>query len=328
MEGFLSSWGFLLLVFVLWGLYSIKCTGYVMKVMQLPQYFFLYSTLGCIETPQRRRIWLRVQFLNYLPVFIYGLIAAAVGFWKHYYIPASLIIVFNIIMCVWPLPLFEKKLWQPDVFFFSTRFSRWLDKLFVKPPVLYFFYELFTVFPRKMFLTKLWSALVLWLTFFLMSQSEFFDLRALQLGVIMSVLMHTQLMLHHRAFDEIYLNWLQNLPISTLRHYSRVVGMYIIMYIPETIMLLCYNNHRFSITDIITAGITGISLLLIFRVLLYFPKMNAEIHFRWILVISFVLLFMILGYLTWYAIVLLQLIAALTFFKKYRRYEPWLEMPE
>ncbi|RAJ83366.1 hypothetical protein CLV59_103333 [Chitinophaga dinghuensis] len=325
MTGFLSSWSFLLLVLFLWLLYTLRITGFVIKTLEQSPYSFLYSTMTCMDDKERRGLWLRLQFQMYLPVFVYGLIAAGVGIFRHYYLPAAIIILFNLLMCIWPVRFYEKKLWQPDVFFFTTRFSRWLDRHFVKPPVLYFYYELFTAFPRKIFTTKLWSAAILWLTFFLMRQSDFMDLRALQLGMIGCVLLHTQLMIHHRAFEEIYLPFMLNLPISTLRNYSRVAGFYVLLLIPEIIIIFFQSNHRFTITEIMTAGITGMTMLLLFRVLLYFPRMNAEVHLRWILLIAFVVLFMILGGALWYAVAGMQLVAALIFFRKFREYEPWIE---
>ncbi|SHK76880.1 hypothetical protein SAMN05444266_10178 [Chitinophaga jiangningensis] len=326
MEGFLSSTGFLALVLGLWLLYNFKCIGFVIKTFQLPQYSFLYDTMTCMADSERRPLWMRLHFRMYLPVFIYGGIAAVFGIYKHYYIPAGIILLFNIAMCIWPMWLYEKKLWQPDVFFLTSWFSRWLNRLFVKPSVLYFYYELFTAFPRKIFTTKLWSAAVLWLTFFLMGQSDFYDVRALQLGMIVCVLLHTQLMIHHRAFDEIYLQFLLNLPISTWRHYCRVVGVYALMLIPEAIILYFQSSGHFTLLPLLTSIITGITMLILFRVLLYFPRMNAEVHLRWILVISFILLFMILGDVTWYAIGVMHVLAAVIFFRKLPEYEPWIEV--
>lgn len=325
MEGFLTGNSFLALVLVLWLLYNFKCIGFVIKTLQLPQYSFLYDTMTCMAARERKTLWWRLHFRMYLPVFIYGGIAAVLGICKQYFVPAAIILVFNMAMCIWPVWLYEKKLWQPDVFFFATRFSRWLNKLFIKPPVLYFYYELFTAFPRKIFTTKIWSAAVLWLTFFLMGQSDFYDVRALQLGMIVSVLLHTQLMIHHRAFDEIYLPFMQNLPMSTWRHYSRVVGVYALMLAPEAIMLFFQLAGHFTLFPLFTCIVTGISMLILFRVLLYFPRMNAEVHLRWILVISFVMLFMILGDVTWWAILGLHVLAAGIFFRKFWAYEPWLE---
>lgn len=323
--GFLESYSFLFLVLLLWTSYALKCAGFMLKTFQLQGFEFLFSTMGSIPKRERRVIWFRLHTGIYMPVLVYAAVALLMAILHHYYIPAVLIVLVNIANCIWPLALYERKLEQPDIIFFTGHLQRWLNRRFTKPPVLYFLYELFTNFPRRIVSIKLFSAAVLWLTFTIMAQGGYFDLRGLQLGVLVCVLTHLQLMIHHRAFDDTYLNFMENLPISLPVHYLRQFGVYLILFLPEMVIITVNAYTKTSFPGLITVFCTALSLLLLFRCLLYFPRMNPEVHVRYTMLTSFIVLFMILGHYEWLAILLLQIAAAVIFFRKYRSYEPYIE---
>lgn len=325
MLGFLSNPLFLTAVLGIWLLYALKCTAFVLKSFQLQGYDFLYPTIGSISKPERRQIWIMLQLSIYLPVLIYAGIAMVVGFAHQYYTTSAIIFLFNIIMCVWPLLLYERKLERPDVLFFTSRLQGWINRRFVKPPVLYFLYELFANFPQRIFIIKLFSAATLWLTFLLLVQTGSFDLRGLQLGMMACVLLHIQLMHHHRAFDDVYLGFMRQLPIPLTIHYLRLAGIYLLLFLPEMLIVAVNVWGKTDWLGTLTVYATTLSLLLIFRSLLYFPKLNPEIHFRYVLLIAFVVLFMVLGGLAWIAVVLMQIAAIIIFFRQYRRYELYIE---
>lgn len=325
MLGFLGNYTFLFIVLLLWTAYALKCSGFILKTFNLQGFDFLYPTMGSIQKTARIRIWFLLHTAIYMPVLVYAGIAFLFAIQQHYYLPAALILILNVANCIWPLALYERKLSQPDIIFFTGHLQRWINRHFTKPPVLFFIYELLTNFPRRIVSTKLFSAFVLWLTFLIMRRGEYFDLRGLQIGVMLSVLTHMQLMVHHRAFDDTYLNFMENLPISLARHYSRLIGVYIIMFLPEMIIITANAYTKTSPMGLITVFATALSLLILFRVLLFFPKMNPEVHVRYTLLTSFIVLFMVLGNYEWPAVLLLQVASAIIFFKKYRQYEPYIE---
>ena len=325
MLGFLGNYTFLVLALLLWTSYALKCVGFMLKTFQLQGYDFLYPTMGSIGKPARRIIWLQLHTAIYMPVLVYVAIALVIAVQQGYYPQAVIIAVVNIANCIWPLALYERKLEQPDVIFFTGHLQRWINRHFTKPPVLFFLYELFTNFPRRIVSTKLFSAGVLWLTFLIMARGDYFDLRGLQLGVMISVLSHMQLMVHHRAFDDTYLNFMENLPVSLFTHYMRLVGVYVITFLPEMIIITANAYTKTTPWGLITVFCTALSLMILFRTLLFFPKMNPEVHVRYTMLTSFIVLFMILGHYEWPAVLLLQTASAIIFFTKYRTYEPYIE---
>ncbi len=317
MEGFLGNYGFLAAVLLLWCIYGLKCAGFVLKTFQLQEFSFLYPTLGSVPGPARHRAWLFLHAGIYLPVLIYAAIAAGVGISRHYYLSSFIIVVFNLAMCCWPLPVYERKLHHPDVYFFTGSLQNLINRHFVKHPVLYFPYELVINFPRRLFIIKLVSAGILWLTFYLLSQTGAFDLRGLQIGTMLCVLAHLQLILHHRTFDDTYLGFLRQLPVSLFVHYLRTAGVYCLLFLPEMIMIIV----RVRSFDLLTIFATQLSLLILFRCLLYFPRLHPELFVRYVLIISFAELFLILSWYQWPAILILQGAAGIIFFTRYRKYE-------
>ncbi|RPD38607.1 hypothetical protein [Chitinophaga barathri] len=322
MMGFLGSLPFLLIVLALWALYGLKCAGFVLKTFQTQGFEFLYPTLGSLEKHRRMRLWLLIHCGIYLPVLVYGGVAAAVGIAHRLYVPAALVVVFNVLMCLWPLAVYERKLHHPDVNFFTGHLQRWLNRRFTKPPVLYFIYELLSNYPRRILGVKLACAGILWLTFYLLRETGGFDIRGLALGLMLCVIAHGQLMMQHRAFDDTYLGFLRQLPQPLWQHYLRLAGVYILLFIPEMAMMAANNIPPAAL---LTCFALAMSMLLLFRCLLYFPKMNAEIHMRYVLLSSFVTLFLVLGGYGWLAVAVMLPASLALFLYLFRSYETYVD---
>ncbi len=138
----------------------------MLKILQTQGFEFLYPTLGSLEKPARLRLWLLIHAGIYLPVLVYSGVAVVLGILHQFFLSSLLIVVFNLLMLAWPLLVYERKLLQPDVTFFTGHLQRWLNRRFTKPPVLYFIYELLTNYPaphpgRKAGLRRAFMAYVL-----------------------------------------------------------------------------------------------------------------------------------------------------------------------
>lgn len=322
MLGFMGNLYFLPVVLALWALYGMKCAGFVLKTFQTQGFEFLYPTLGSVEKTTRRQLWLMIHGGIYLPVLVYAGIAVVAGLSRGFWLSSLLVIVFNLLMCWWPLFLYERKLHQPDVTFFTGHLQRWLNRRFAKPPGLYFIYELFSNYPRRIFSVKLACAGILWLTFYLLRQTGGFDARGLMLGVMLCVIAHGQLMMQHRSFDDAYLGFLRGLPQPLWRHYLRMAGVYVLLFMPEMVIMAA---NQTPISALAGCFVLAAAMLLLFRSLLYFPRMNAEVHMRYVLLISFVTLFMVMARYEWLAAGVMLPASLGLFFYLFPRYETYVE---
>lgn len=322
MLGFMGNGYFLLIVLAVWALYALKCAGFVLKTLQTPGFEFLYPTLGSIGKPARRRCWQLIYCGMYMPVLVYAGIAAVAGASQGHLLSAFIVAGFNLLVIVLAPLLFERKLHRPDVTFFTGHLQRWLNRRFVKPPGLYFLYELFSNYPRRIAGVKLACAGILWLTFYLLRETGRFDERGLMLGVMLCVMSHGQLMMQHRSFDDTYLGFLRGLPQPVWRQYLRMAGVYILLFLPE-MLIMAANKTPWP--SLLACSALAAAMLLLFRSLLYFPKMNAEVHLRYVLLISFVTLFAVLaGYSRPAAGAMLPVSLAL-FLYFFPRYETYTE---
>jgi len=321
MKGFLFNTGFLLLVLGLWLLYNVKCVDYVVKTLSTRGYEFLYNTLGGCSTGRRRSLLLCMHISIYLPVLLYSVIAIVVAIYHQLYIPAVSICFFNLLMCISAVWVYERKLRNTDITAFSGYFSQWLNKYFYKLPALYYLYELLTGHARMLLGTKLFSGFVLLLTFGLMQQ-EVYDIRMVLVGVLLCTIAHIMLIFQHRNFEDQQLQFTRNLPISLSKRYGSLAVLYFVLFLPEYIMVVVNGWHHLELTDLLKVLLLAFSALLLFRSLLYFARLDPDKHLRWVLLIAFVLLFMILGQWHLPAIVLMQGVAIWIFFKRFPIYEP------
>ncbi|MGX5819806.1 hypothetical protein ACWKWU_16535 [Chitinophaga lutea] len=314
-KGFMTKPAFLAVVLLLWGLYGIKCIAFVLKAMQSPDHGFLYQTLGCLDRRARWRIWWTIQAAMYLPVLIYGGIGAIVG------ANAGSIVVtlFNLGMCLWPALLYERKLARPDLSIFSGALQRWVNRRFTKPPWLYWPYELTVHHARALLTTKLYSAGVLWITFYLLRETGGYDVRGMLLGTMVCVLLHVPLLIRQRDFEDKAAVFLRQLPVSLFRRFGWTGAAWLLLLLPEICLL--FNNLPDQ-TDLPVAAVLAWCMLMLFRSILYFSRLDAEKFIRWVLVISFVTLFLMLAGWTWAVAAAMLCAAAAIFVTRYGRYEP------
>jgi hypothetical protein len=321
MEGFLFNRGFLFLVLGCWLGYNLKCVDYVLTTLSTRGYEFLYNTLGACNTGKRRGLLLCTQLSIYFPVLLYSGIAVVVAVYHKLYITVGIITVFNLLMCILPVWLYERKLRDADITLFSGYLNRWLNKHFSKPWSLYYLWELLTGKTRMLLVTKLLSGAVLLLTFGLMGKEEY-DIRMVLLGILLCTIAHITVIFENRNFDDQQLLFVRNLPLSLTRKYLSTGWLYFLLFLPEYMLVVVNARPHLSPVYLTEVFLLAFSLLLLFRSLLYFATLDPDKHLRWVLLIAFVLLFMILARWQLLAIVLLQVAAIWIFFKKYPEYEP------
>lgn len=321
--GIVSSTGGLLLALVLWMLYNMKCIWYVLGTMSNKEYVFLYQTVGSVTETRQRRIWWWVHASIYAPVLVYSLLAVIVACLRHYYAAAIIIAVFSLIMCYSPVCIYTYLIKRPGAVFFYHRWQQWLNRHFHKPMPLFYLYELATNRTRSLLVLKILSCIVLLATFTLMKGDDY-DVRAVLTGMLIAVLLHTIAVFDHRHFDDQFLVFTRALPIPVWKRYGMLAVTYAILLLPELGLLIIHTwpHNKWHWIMLI---VFGVSVLLMFRCLLYFPRLDQDKYLRWVFLLLCTLLFMILAHLYGWAILALQCTAFLLFAVRYYRYEPQYE---
>jgi hypothetical protein len=322
-KGFTGSAEFLALICVCWLLYNLKCIAFVIKVLSGKEHTFLYGTLGVLEGARKWSTWFRLHLTLYAPVLIYSCLAVFVAFHLHYYIAAVIILLFNIVMLVLPLWVYDHKMKHPGTVSFLARWQQWLNKTFRKPLWAFYLYELLNNNAKGLAISKIASASVIIITCSLMGNE--YDERFILIGFLICLLLHSVLVYNHRRFDDLYVSLLPQLPLPMWKRYLQSGLIYLVLLLPESILLIYKTYHIAAPQHLVMIILTGLSVLLLFRSLLYFPGLDQDKYFRWVLLIIVALLFLGLAHFYWYGIFLLQVASYSLFYSRYYRYEAPLE---
>ena len=321
-KGFTGNMDFLALVCLAWLLYNLKCIAFVVNVLSTKEHTFLYGTLGLLDGVTKWRTWLWLHMNLYAPVLIYSGIAAGIAIQLHFYPSAVIIGLFNIIMLIAPLWLYDHKMKHPGTVSFLARWQQWLNKTIRKPVWALYGYELLNNNIKSLAIAKVVSGLVVIATCSLMGT---YDVRFILVGFLVCILAQVILIYNHRRFDDLYLSLLPQLPVPVWKRYLQTGLLYLVLLLPESILLAYKVWQQAAPAHLIMLVVTGVSVLMLLRSLLYFPRMDQDRYFRWVLIIIVGLLFLGLARLYWYGIILLQIPAYTIFYNRYYRYEAPLE---
>ncbi|MBW8683969.1 hypothetical protein [Chitinophaga rhizophila] len=322
-KGFTGTPEFLALVCFIWSLYNLKCVAFIFNLLSSKDHTFLYGTLGLLEGMQKWRTWLWLHITIYAPVLIYGGISTIVAAKSGYYMAAVIIVVFNLVMMTAPLALYVRKMKHPGTVSFLARWQHWFNRTFRKPIWSFYGYELLNNNIRSLAISKIVTAIVIILTCSVMAGK--YDERMLLVGVLICVLAQSILVYNHRRFDDLYLSLLPQLPVPVWKRYLQNCLLYLILTAPEHILIIVKTWTTGMPAHWLMLVLTGVSLMTLFRSLLYMAGIDQDRYFRWVVIAIVVVLFLGLAHLYWYSIILVQVTAWCLFRYRYYRYEAPLE---
>jgi hypothetical protein len=317
--GFTTGIDMLLLVLLIWLLYNLKCMAYVHKTLSARENTFLYGTLGILEGRTKWTTLYRMHVTLYAPILVYSVVAILIGCKHHAYVPAFIILLFNIIMTIIPLWSYDHTLKNPGTTPFFNNWVEWLNRRFRKPLWMFYIYDLLNGNVKTLALTKFAGALILLFACSFVGPAA--DKRVILVGLFLNLLAHSVLVFNHRRFDDLYLPTLPHIPIPLWKRYLQTGATYLLLMLPEFILLFLKTGPA----DILLFITFGLSILMLMRSLLYFSHLDQDKYFRWVFLIIVASLFLSLAYYYWYAILLAQVLAFVIFYFRYYRYEAPLQ---
>lgn len=176
---------------------------------------------------------------------------------------------------------------------------------------------------RSLGMAKIAAAVIVIITCSLMADK--YDERVLLVGILICVLAQSVLVYNHRRFDDLYLSMLPQLPVPLWKRYLQMGGLYLALVAPESVLLIYKTWQQANPIHWVMLITSSLSMLMLFRSILYFPRIDQDKYFRWVLIIVVTILFMGLARLYWYGIVGMQAVAGIIFYNRYYRYEAPLE---
>jgi hypothetical protein len=316
--GILNDRLFFMLVLLVWLFWAIKCCQFITRILRKPEFSFL-SALSLTRTWRAYRLLLEVEILVFLPVILYALIIAAIGFNHHQQELVIWMLLFILAVCSLSARWFLYLLQNPGSHLFEMR---------KKAPSL-FWSRFFWSFPfryalgrrRLVFLIiKLYSCGMFYLLIIKQTPSGD-DLSMIFLFYSFGLLGHGILIRQIREMEEAELGFYRSLQISLLKRYLQYGCLYFLLFIPEIIMIACLTPGYLRYQDAGLFIIFGYSTLLLMNSLLFVRHFPVTTFLKIAVVYFFIIFAAVLsGTVLWLAIISL-LLSVIFFFKGYYAYE-------
>jgi len=238
-------------------IYSVKSWNYINKQLHSPSNQFLYYSISSQSYFTQFKNWWVVQAVISLPIIIIGFAAIAVGTSYGYFLLPCSILVLLIILIFTGAFIHTHRI---NAIIWSKSSKYYLGNLYngTKPLFSLFIFHIIDQLKLPYALTKLISLLTFFaFTFFFHDLKN--DPRIAEITSLLLASGNGYLIYKHRKFEEDKLPFLRNLPISKVKVYLNVILLYIIILLPE--LLLIYQITNPSKALILAICCLGISLL-------------------------------------------------------------------
>jgi len=260
--GMLKSNIFLLLVFTTWLFYIRKCVVFVSSVLRDPHYTFLHI-YNYLSSFKRFQLFFFVHVGLLMPVFLYLLFIAFVGWHEHLYVQTMSSIIYVLIACismaiwnVYALGNPGKKTIYP-VFRLLRNFSAASSYPFILIR--------FIAVTKKF--TWIVVKVVTCVPLYLIARNNTLtcsDIILLFLFFNFGILTNGIFVCKTREFEETYLSFYRGLPVSLLKRFLQYTLVYFIVLIPEFITLIIltpFHLHYFYATSFFLCSFSLLLLL-------------------------------------------------------------------
>ncbi|OEK05715.1 hypothetical protein [Roseivirga misakiensis] len=188
----------------------------------------------------------------------------------------------------------DKTLAKPTDFSRSITSNTW-TRFLPKSYSFYFIHHLLHRHGFPLLLTKIFAiGLIFGAT--AIFNVEGVDLRYLSLGILLTSAFNANLTLKHKQFDVNNLKLFRNLPVSNLSIFSKDYFSYLIIALPEILVLLGNNVATVPLLHLVKLSLLLPSLLLLHKGVSMIYGKDMEQFMRYVFFLTAILFFVILGY--------------------------------
>ncbi len=309
------------LVFFIWLLYARKCATFAANIIRSPQHSFLYI-LNNIDKRKRFLLFLFVDVLLLLPILSYAVFIVYVGSHQQLYLPAMMVVVYLLLLCLLMTVLHLNVLSHP------ISGSNLLSIKKIKTDVIrvssYPFVLLSFVFTENKAIwigVKIYSCGVLYLIaryntaaqYDLIMPFLFFNFGVYSNGVLVYLI---------RQWEDMYLSFYRSLPVPLFKRLLQYWFVYFILLLPELITAFLLVPVHLHYADAVSFSLCAYSLLLLMNSALFLKDFSTK-EFVIILLFFFCVQYILLPTAGFIALYLLFFTATVVLFvNQYYRFEP------
>ena len=297
----------------LWTLYAVKTLSFCFTAKRQPANWFL-TDLNLLVASKRKPLILYIQYLLLAPIFGYSAFLAFTAFQQGQTNSALLVIAGNAIILLVSGHLLHGKLIQPTDSNTNSRFRNWTS-LLPRRYSMYFVHHLFQRHGLPLIVNKLFSiAIILGAT--AIFQVEGIDFRYLALGMLITSAINAGLSFKHQEFESHSMKIFRNLPTSNLSLFGKDAVTYLLLSLPEIIVLFGNNVLDVSAFQLIQIGLLLPVLLILHRTIMLTSTKGMEQFIKYIFFTTAILFFVIMGHVNLMIIEALAILTALVLYLK------------
>ena len=312
--GMLKSYSFLLLVFGIWLLYVRKCVTFVTGILQKPEYHFLQILHSSGKAKQFRFFFFVVEFLLLFPILLYAAFVVIVGVKQALYVPVLLVLSYLVAL------LIIAALWHVNALNNYNKEQAVILKkrnLFTTLPTSFPF-VLFRFIANKQkliwFGLKVFTCAILYLIA-RNNQPADVDISFVFLFFDMGVLANGILILRTREFEETYLVFYRNFPITLAQRFSQYATIYFVLLLPEMVTIGLLTPDHLNYTNAFYFWLCAYSAVLLLNSISFLQNFTQKQYLK-VLLLVFCLQYFIMILLGLAALAIICFALAIMFFVK------------
>jgi hypothetical protein len=316
-NGITTSVSFFLIALAIWVFYACKTIHFLNGCFNNKAYDFLQA-LNAISPGKRFRHLLILQLQLLSPVLCYCIAVVIIAVINHH-IAGGIAVIFTMAgLCAFTT-ITTNFLLQKTKPAFIKRTSASFSFLF--PGNLFSFLLKFIL--NEQFIVFLLLKIVTFscLYFFAKTDAQVFEDRLLWLIYLTSLAAHSILIYRNHHFLETKMSFYRNLPVRPISTLLSLLGVYIIVLLPEIWALKGVAIEQHAVRNYIWMILTGPSLLLLLHCLLYTEDMKMEGFLQLLFGVWVVSIFFSLSSDRWLLPLICLGMAIIIFFTSYYRYE-------
>lgn len=236
-EAALQSLPFMAMLFMsLWFLYTVKSSLYVLNSFTDPQQKFLYHLRLLPASEQLRQLFV-VQAGLLQPILAYGLFVIYRGVKLEAWLAVAVVVLVFLALLILPIPVFMQALTRPNAAQKIRTFRSFINLKFTKPYPFFFIQHLLEDQKMVLFLSKLLSGFLI-VGVCRLYGTDTYDHRLISIGVLLAAFSHSGFIPLFHSFENQHLLFSRNLPIPILTRLFSQVQTFLLLLIPEFLLLI------------------------------------------------------------------------------------------
>ncbi|HVU57670.1 MAG TPA: hypothetical protein VHD83_21555 [Puia sp.] len=270
--GILNTPALLALTLFCWLLYAMKCSRWIIGLLQSPDHAFLH-VLPHAGKIRAFRLLLEIQAALFLPVMLYAMVVVVIAYIQAARITVLLIFCFIICVCLISAILYWYELFYPG--------------RLIRLPVLYRTAAKRRYTPYWSFLLRGWATQhkallagikllgcgILYLLLKIQTPDDY-DIRMPFLVFSVALLGHGALIYQTRRMEEEKLLFYRSLPVSLFKRLLQYMTLYLLVFLPEIITVGWLMPDHIRIKDALGFVLAGYSTLLLLNSCLFIARLQ------------------------------------------------------